>query len=165
MKLTPAQKKARRARRRWLKKQGPHWQANHASVYSHGHTLEQKLEVLKQQGFKCANPGCTFSTPEPSATLTEWCFDHDHSCCSGSRSCTRCRRGLLCHGCNRALGNIHDDVDRLEGLAKYVKACKKRLAKSTVARSTAPLAQVTIVHASPIADGTDIVVTVQEVVR
>jgi Recombination endonuclease VII len=160
-KLTPTQKKARRARRRWLKKQGPTWQANHASVYSHGHTLEQKLEVLKSQGFRCANPGCKTHTPKPSETLTEWCFDHDHSCCPGSRSCEKCRRGLLCHGCNRALGNLHDDSGRLEGLAKYLRKWERR--KLDVTRAAAPFAKVTVVHAGPVATGTDIVVTVSEV--
>lgn len=48
-------------------------------------------------------------------------IDHDHSCCAGSFGCDRCVRGLLCVGCNTALGGVGDSVARLENLVDYLK--------------------------------------------
>lgn len=51
--------------------------------------------------------------------------DHEHS--SGLI------RGLLCNGCNRALGFVDDDIDKLIGLAEYLivfLAFKENLLKS-----------------------------------
>lgn len=48
-------------------------------------------------------------------------FDHDHSCCPGRRSCGKCFRGILCAGCNLALGHAGDSVERLEKLAAYLR--------------------------------------------
>ena len=42
-----------------------------------------------------------------------WCCDHDHK--------TNKFRGWLCHKCNMALGNMNDDIDRLERAIKYLK--------------------------------------------
>ena len=36
--------------------------------------------------------------------------DHDHSCCSGHRSCGRCVRGALCQGHNNALGHYESSL-------------------------------------------------------
>lgn len=46
-------------------------------------------------------------------------IDHDHSCCPGERSCASCVRGLLCNGCNSALGMLRDSRSRAEALAAY----------------------------------------------
>jgi len=35
--------------------------------------------------------------------------DHDHVCCSGKKSCGKCLRGLLCHGCNTKLGALENN--------------------------------------------------------
>lgn len=50
--------------------------------------------------------------------------DHDHVCCpagSSPRSCGRCVRGVLCHGCNTALGLLGEDPARIEGLLEHIK--------------------------------------------
>lgn len=46
--------------------------------------------------------------------------DHDRQCCSGSKSCGKCIRGLLCGNCNTALGLFSDDPDRMRRAIKYV---------------------------------------------
>ena len=46
-------------------------------------------------------------------------FDHDHACCK--YGCRKCFRGWICDHCNWALGNVEDDVLRLEALARYLR--------------------------------------------
>ena len=53
------------------------------------------------------------------------CVDHDHACCPGTKSCGKCRRMLLCHRCNTALGLFMDDEDLLLRAAAYVNAHKR----------------------------------------
>lgn len=40
--------------------------------------------------------------------------DHDHRCCSGSVSCGRCVRALVCGPCNSAVAHFRDDVATLQ---------------------------------------------------
>ena len=48
-------------------------------------------------------------------------IDHDHSCCQkGKRSCGKCVRGILCRGCNTALGSLREDPDTIQSLLKYI---------------------------------------------
>lgn len=47
-------------------------------------------------------------------------LDHDHAHCK--RGCKDCIRGILCGGCNSALGFLGESVDRIEGLAAYARA-------------------------------------------
>lgn len=46
--------------------------------------------------------------------------DHDHKCCSGSKSCGKCVRGLVHWRCNIILGYADDDVALLRQAAAYL---------------------------------------------
>jgi hypothetical protein len=71
---------------------------------------EWNLLYEKQRGL-CANSGCGKALE----TVGRWTAATDHDHISGIV------RGLLCHGCNTALGLLHDDYVRINGLAEYVK--------------------------------------------
>ena len=75
----------------------------------YGITKEQYLELLDAQGIACASCGDDATGAEH--TL---CIDHDHY--------TNEIRGLLCNGCNTALGWLEDDPIRAEKLAKYARS-------------------------------------------
>ncbi len=48
-----------------------------------------------------------------------WCCDHDHT--------SNKFRGWLCHNCNRALGNMRDDILQLQRAIKYLEGtCNSR---------------------------------------
>lgn len=83
----------------------------------HGMTEADYARMVVAQDGRCA--GCDREPPVAGKGLH---IDHDHGCCpQGGRSCARCRRGLLCAECNMALGLLHDDPDRLEALAAYLR--------------------------------------------
>jgi hypothetical protein len=51
---------------------------------------------------------------------TDLVVDHDRKCCSESKSCGSCIRGLICDLCNRGLGYFHDSPDSLVRAASYL---------------------------------------------
>lgn len=78
-----------------------------------GLTHEQYDEMLAAQGGVCAI--CERPPGEK-----RFAIDHDHSCCSGRKTCGKCIRGLLCQRCNHALGLLGDDPDTLAKARAYV---------------------------------------------
>lgn len=60
--------------------------------------------ALEAQGGLCAVSGCG----RPARDL-----DHDHACCPTQRACGQCARGMICHSCNRCLGEAKDGLDVL----------------------------------------------------
>lgn len=76
-------------------------------------TLEQKQEIADYQG------GCAIcGHPDPGTK--GWTVDHDHRCCDAEKSCTRCRRGVLCGYCNRMLGSAFDRIETLKSAVEYL---------------------------------------------
>jgi len=61
-------------------------------------------------------PGCHYEFKNTS----ERHIDHDHSCCKETPTCGECTRGVLCSGCNVALGRVEDSVMTLSRLIRYL---------------------------------------------
>lgn len=88
-------------------------------------TVERYLDMLEEQGYGCAICG---SDSPGDVRANRFHIDHDHRCCPGSTSCGQCVRGLLCRGCNTALGNFGDDRQRLLNAARYLAEHEARTA-------------------------------------
>jgi hypothetical protein len=71
------------------------------------------IKIYQQQNGKCAIPNCGGAAE---------CVDHDHSL-TGERSI----RGLLCHHCNRGLGSLGDDFNRLWWMLQYLRRHRRML--------------------------------------
>ena len=69
----------------------------------YGLTLKEMIDVWTDP--KCENPGC--------GSTDNLCMDHNHV--------TGAYRGLLCNGCNTALGFLNESPSRLAGLENYIK--------------------------------------------
>lgn len=80
----------------------------------YGITLEQFDEMYALQKGKCANKGCNIhGSSRGKGSLV---VDHCHK--------TGKVRGLLCIGCNFALGSLNDSTKRAIGLATYLRSGK-----------------------------------------
>lgn len=73
---------------------------------NYGLTQEQYNEMLNAQGGRCAICGSSDHGSK------NWHVDHDHE--------TGVVRGILCQGCNHALGGVKDNPDTGIALAKYL---------------------------------------------
>lgn len=84
---------------------------NDGLTRTYGITLEDYDRMLQDQNGRCAI--CCSSNHKGAARTSHWCVDHCHS--------TGKVRGLLCHACNRALGNFGDSIESLERAILYLK--------------------------------------------
>lgn len=83
-------------------------------------TYSEYLDILEAQDGGCAICG---AEAFGDSRLARFHVDHDHNCCpEPGWSCGKCVRGLLCRGCNTALGNFGDDPVRLLKAADYLVA-------------------------------------------
>ena len=101
------------AAKRWREKSKAKIQAI-GRLYNYQLTPEAFKALLKKQYNKCAICGVLFTL-----TIKPY-IDHNHACCPGARSCGKCVRGLLCVGCNGALGNFGDSPRLLQRAIKYI---------------------------------------------
>lgn len=108
----------RAARNRERRASDPEYKRRAYSVshkWRYGITLDEKDAMLAAQGGVCA----ICNTPDPGKR--EWCVDHDHACCPDpARSCGKCIRGIICARCNFALGQMDDDVSKLQAAIEYL---------------------------------------------
>ena len=82
----------------------------------HHLTKASYQEILERQNGLCAIQGCNRLATQ---------IDHDHQCCSGSRSCGKCVRGILCIIHNLALGKFGDNPIELRAGADYIENFRK----------------------------------------
>ena len=73
--------------------------------------------MLAAQGYRCAicrtdDPGIRKNAKQLAGWPTVWNIDHDHE--------TGEVRGLLCRGCNVALGAVRDSVTTLVAMIEYL---------------------------------------------
>jgi len=73
---------------------------------NYGLSIEQWNDLFIAQGRRCAACGCAKHGGK------NWHTDHDHA--------TNKVRGILCHPCNVALGQVKDRVEVLYKLAQYL---------------------------------------------
>lgn len=78
--------------------------------WKYGLSVEQVEQLMERSGGLC----------EICRESVGTCIDHDHACCPDEKSCGKCVRGLLCRGCNWALGHMRDNPERLRAAASYL---------------------------------------------
>ena len=84
------------------------------NLKNYGLTRDDYVDMEKSQDGVCKICG------EAEKHRNRLSVDHDHSCCSGIKSCGKCIRGLLCSNCNRVLGQVKDNKDLLQKMIDYL---------------------------------------------
>ena len=99
---------------------------NYDAAKSRSHSLK-KLYGMTGDEFQArldSQGGCA-ACGSPTTDGKYWHVDHDHSCCNTrAKSCGKCVRAILCHGCNTALGNVRDSKERMLALVDYLARCE-----------------------------------------
>lgn len=75
----------------------------------YGLTIESYITMHKLQEGKCGNPGCRTELDLKSQNTH---IDHNHA--------TGATRSLLCSYCNHALGFLHENKNKAQGLIEYI---------------------------------------------
>jgi hypothetical protein len=83
----------------------------------YGITQEQRDDIFVKQGSCCAICKSKYHGGRG------WHTDHDHV--------TKKVRGILCHPCNLALGNVKDNVEILQALIEYLRGTEGREQRAT----------------------------------
>lgn len=94
-------------------------------------TPEAIFDMVETQG-GCAI--CGIENPP-----SQWHVDHDHSCCTGWKTCGECVRGVLCNNCNLGIGMLGDSPEVLDRASEYLKKWKST---SSLREETTPDAEI-----------------------
>lgn len=81
-------------------------------IRNYGMTLADYDRMLEEQGGGCKICGTT----DPGGRSDKFHIDHDHA--------TGLVRGLLCAGCNLAIGHLREDPHTARLLAEYLEYCE-----------------------------------------
>lgn len=84
--------------------------------------LSDVQDRLQTQGNRC--PICEKGF-DGSSKASSWVVDHDHSCCPAQPTCGKCTRGIICGGCNTALGLAGDSVDVVATSIAYLNSGRR----------------------------------------
>ena len=86
-----------------------------SALKKYGLSLDEYHSLLESQEFRCK-----ICKRKDTTFRKRLSVDHNHACCPGEGSCGKCIRGLLCHHCNAALGNVQDNVETLKTMIEYL---------------------------------------------
>jgi hypothetical protein len=83
--------------------------------YKFGMSFDDLLAMLDRQNWQCAVCPAKITVSSYEKTKADVaCVDHNHA--------TGAVRGLLCNACNKGIGSLGDDPDRLENAARYLRS-------------------------------------------
>lgn len=97
-----------KARMQWT----PRKQSSYKLKFNYGITEDEYTSMLAQQNGVCAICKCAETAKSNAGYVKNLAVDHCHS--------TGKIRGLLCHGCNTAIGKLKDDIELLNNAIKYL---------------------------------------------
>lgn len=101
------------ARKREDRKNKPTYQKDLFLQRVYGITLEDYNIMLVAQNGVCKACGCPETVLDVrTQTLRSLAVDHDHE--------TGKIRGLLCQGCNQALGSLRENLEKAKSLVRYI---------------------------------------------
>jgi len=97
--------------------------------YKFGFSRDEIDAILDRDGLCCEI--CSRTLTRRQARL-----DHDHACCPAGSGCKRCFRGILCNGCNAAIGMLQESEDIFARAIAYLGLDVKVIGESA---STLPM--------------------------
>lgn len=76
-----------------------------------GYWLKHRYQMSPDEyeaEFTAQGRKCPLCSALEGSTERRFPVDHDHKCCSGTKSCGKCRRGITCPNCNRKIGFLEE---------------------------------------------------------